>query len=183
MLRWTDSYSRFGVIALLLAGCVQTEEWTREKQTAVTTETISGVTPAAAIAAAEQVMRLSGGNQVSFDYRDDGFRASRRYSAYFVIGAVAGTYHFDFAAKPGSGGTQMQLRISQDATTFAAVGALPEANQLWDLEGAYELFFDRVEALTKGTTWTTCGDTKATYGLVSTHFEPMCLAARDASPQ
>lgn len=183
MLRWADSFSRFGVIALALTGCVQTEEWTREKQAAVTTETLAGVQPSAAIAAAERVMRLSGGNNVSFDYRDDGFRASRRYSAYFVIGAVTGTYHFDFSAKPGGGGTQMQLRISQDATTYASVGALPEPNRLWDLEGAYELFFDRVESLTKGTPWVSCTDTKAAYGLVSTHFEPMCIAARDASPQ
>lgn len=183
MLRWVDSYSRFGVIALLLAGCVQTEEWTREKQQQVTTETISGVQPAAAIAAAERVMRLSGGDRVSFDYRDDGFRSSRRYSAYFVIGAVSGTYYFDFVAKPSNGGTAMELRISQDATTFAAVGALPEPSRLWDLEGAYELFFDRVEALTKGTSWPSCADTKARYGLVSTHFEPLCLASRDASPE
>lgn len=182
MLSFIDSLSRFGILALLVTGCVQIEPWTREKQEAVTTEIIPGATVAQTVRAAENVVKLAGGDNVSFDFRPNGFVGSRRYSAFLVVSAMSGTYTFDFTATPAAGGTLATLRIAQNSTTYTTLGALPDGGSFWDLEGAYNLFFDRVKAQTGNGQWITCSQTKAVYGLVSTHFEPLCLSAQDRTP-
>lgn len=170
--------------ALLLAGCVPPAEWTRERQTTVTTRDFSSVSPEQLTRAAENVLRLADGGDVSFDFRDAGFRAARPYSVYFVIGAAQGTYIFDFAASRSGGSTRAELKIYAEATSFTAVGPIPTSASLWELEGAYQLFFDRLSAtLEGGGTWTTCQGAPTKFGHMGVHFEPLCVGATDSTPQ
>jgi hypothetical protein len=185
MLFFNDSKARFSAIFLALtAACTPLPEWTRERQTLVTTRTFSSASPQQIERAAEQVLKLADRTDVTFEYRPGGFRAARTYGAYFVIGAVMGTYYFEFQSLPAGKGTKAEMRIYSDSTSFTSMGPIPANASLWQLEGAYALFFQRLQSvLDSNTPWVTCAEAPKALGQNSTHFEPLCVSATDSRPK
>lgn len=175
--------ARLLATAVFLSGCVAAPQWTRERQEQLTQTVFPGKTPIQVRNAAEQVMRLSGGNKVSFDYKNDGFTAHRPYFLYFVIGAASGTYIFDFSTSSSSNGSTGELRISTTSSVTTASGVIPSGDSsLWEGEGAYKLFYARMRHLLYGNpAWIKC-DAAATLGHPARTAEPMCIGAADTAP-
>ncbi|HMO63991.1 MAG TPA: hypothetical protein PKE47_01975 [Verrucomicrobiota bacterium] len=172
---------RASALALAAAGSPPAPEWTRERQAAVTERRLAGTTPAAAASAAEQSLRRAFGRDVRFEYRPNGFVARRFATEFFLIGGSQGTYTFDFQAEPAATGTRARVLMYSDITTITNLGPLPGSQTLWTPEGAYQLFFRRLEsfAYRQPDRWLTCPEARRSPDLPRFGLEPLCSGTGD----
>lgn len=168
------------ILLVALAACVAQEpEWTRERQSSVTTHKFDGYSSAQIIRAAETVMKLSDPGKVNFEFTPSGFTARRDASLYFIIGGQSGTYRFDTLAK----GSTLEVRVFADTSAITASGIFPPGGEMWKLSGVYTLFFARVQhVLDQKSPWITCENAKKTLALPAVDFEPLCISAQDKAP-
>lgn len=183
---------------MLLQGCApQSPTWTRERAAEVTSRTFSGSSASEVVKAAENVLRLADGNDVVFDYRDDGFSANRSFFVFAVIAAASGSFRFDFAVEPSGNGTKAVLKIySTSQGTGAAAAPAPggmifvpstqpaTSGVLVTTSSSYDLFFSRLAYLLgQGDRWISCDVARDTMAQGVGSLEPLCLAATDQAPQ
>lgn len=163
---------------LALAACSAPEPWTREDQARATNASFPGHTSSEIVDAAEQVLRLADPDGVTFEYRDNGFVASRSAAAFFIIGGQLGQYIFDFSTE----GSSAELRAYSNTSAVTTMGVLPQGQVLAQEETLYALFFSRMRVLLDGEgEWVPCLHAARTLG---TRGGPdaLCLNAEDTMP-
>lgn len=177
---------RIVVLAFLLsvlAGCVTTENWTREQAEAVTTRNFEGVSKEQVIEAAELALRKSDPEDFRFTYHDDGFLAQRKTFIFLLVSASNTTWNFAFVADERGGSVHTRLNISSDSTqqastivpTLGPAGVNTStsvvAGEPWQNPEVYRLFYERLEYfLGRRETWPKCSSSVGP-------LEPLCFGA------
>ncbi|MEM5529782.1 hypothetical protein WN093_13250 [Gammaproteobacteria bacterium AS21] len=132
---------------LVLAGCasqrpdISQEEWKLREYNNQSKEQV--------IAAAREVIRLSDPSDVSFENTLDGFNATRRSLAYYVVKSNIDNYTFNFVAQEKNGLTRSRLDIKETEinqslfTLGLPVGKIGKP----DYPYVYDLFYSRIDYL------------------------------------
>ncbi|WP_158673476.1 hypothetical protein [Bosea sp. FBZP-16] len=146
------------VLTALLSGCASPQLETRDQWLAESQRTYADRDPEQVIRAAEAVLTSADPGDVTFAHTNEGFTATRVWSVYMVLAAVAGTDTFEFKATPSPQGTHTSLRVHQKARGSdgnAAEGAV-------SMTATYRLFYNWLDyALGKGDEWITCDQAEA----------------------
>lgn len=195
----SKTVSGFVAIALL-AGCAlpKRQELTREEWLAVTRHTFPGVTKDQAISAAERVLKLADGDDVRVVHNEDGFVATRPWSAYLVLMAVFGMDTWSINVQPAETGSVVKLGVASQAQAMmpvptargdATAGTMPGTGA-FTVNGTaiYDLFWARMAYLLgQRATWMTCieADARVKAGTVWGTNEALCNSfnVKDETPE
>lgn len=172
------------VLLASLGGCVSEQPWDRAQQNTITSRSFAGHTSADLLRAAEIAFRRSDPKNTSFDYQSDGFIATRRVSAYFVIAAMNGNYQFRVSTTRNGDKSILSIKAYANLTAITAAGAQPSAiGTFVESKGTYDLMFERVSyALGDRESWLGCAEARSELNVPSGELEPVCLAAHEAAP-
>lgn len=166
----------------LLTGCVAEEPWTRERQEQVTRLALP-VPPATALKAAEQAVREINSTSVNFDYRNNGFRATRSFTEFLMIAARTGDFVYDIQISASGSGSVVETKIYSDINAITAAGVTPTGASLWQYPGAYGLLHDRIEFHAgQSATWPSCADAQKAYGATEP-LDPICAVSSARAPK
>lgn len=183
----------------LLAGCAlpKRQELTREQWLTVTRHTFPGVTKDQAIVAAERVLKLADGDDVSVVHNEDGFVATRPWSVYLVLTAVFGLDTWGISVQSAETGSVVKLGVASQAQALmpvptargdASVGTMPGMGG-FAVNGTaiYDLFWARMAYLLgQRDTWMSCAeaDARVKAGTVWGTNEALCNSfnVKDETP-
>ena len=145
------------VTGVLAAGCADVpRDLTRDEYLAMVSRTYENVTAEDAIAAAEQVLRLSDAD-FGFRHLEDGFEASRNWLVYAIFAGSTGTDTWTVSATPVTSGVKVEVRISR--TSAAGIIPVPMGTFQVELPVVYDFFWGQLDwMLGARADWPLCPD-------------------------
>lgn len=151
---------------MVLSACATPRYMDRTEWLSVTTREFQGKSKEEVISAAQKLLRLADGDDFHIAHTDNGFHASRRWTAYMVIAAEFGTDHWLFETTDIPGGVRARVQVSTQsqaatpvATTSGAWTATtgPLMGSPVDGNALYDVFWARMEYLLGyRNEWMTC---------------------------
>lgn len=179
------------LFALAVAGCgTQVPLWTKDYAAQATTRHYADVPPAKALAAAEEVVRLTApARDVSVKATPGGVEIDRYFNGFIHMHSVTIDYRFTLTATPAGRGSTVTLAIRSNAQDFSAPDAMTGlelspllANGPATVADPYKLFFARMDyILGKRTDWVSCTAAPSVLG-ASIALDPLCQGAEDRAP-
>ncbi len=180
-----------------LAACAPRKELTREEYLAATTHEFPGRTPEQVIAAGVELLKLSDGDDFVFAHEQDGFDATRNWSAFLIITAAFGTDHWRFRVTPTANGTRAVVAVS---TQGQSTMPTPTTGGSWTAQtgplvgspvpgdAIYDIFWARLDYLLGAKRdWLNCTAAlnRLESGVIWGRVDPLCdgLTQKDNSPK
>lgn len=158
----------FLVLPIFISGCATVRpEMSREEFLNATTRYYEKVTKEQVLSASEKLFRLSDGDDYSFSHTENSINASRKWMAYFIIGAASGVDYWTVTVEPNDGKIKTTVLVTTKSETVAATGTtdggyaattLPSSGgQQFQGNAIYDVFWSRMDFLLgKTDTWMTC---------------------------
>lgn len=175
------------LLPLAIAACGATIPlWSKDYRTAATTRTYAAP-PAQVLAAAREVVQLSGGpRDVQIADVPGGIDAHRYHQGFVALTPITDDYRFRVTATPDGKTTAVVLTISADRSNFGGYEGSDFSSLLSGAQvqvaDPYTLFFARMDYLLgKRSDWVSCAAAPTTLG-VSIALDPLCANSPDAAP-
>jgi hypothetical protein len=184
------------IAASLLTGCVTPHpQMTRAEYLKTTNRIYPGKTPEQVFTAAEELFRLSDGNDFQIQYTDDTLSTQRRWSRYLVFTAIFGMDYWTVRAIPVDGGTKVTINEGTAANALVPLATAGGDISVTSIPGnatpsvgtaLYDVFWERLDYLLGVKQhWLTCdeADKMVKGGVVWGDNTPLCNAfMKDESP-
>jgi hypothetical protein len=179
------------LIPLLLAGCGETIPlWSTDYARQATTHRYADVPPAKALAAAEEVVRLTAPpRNVEVRPSAGGAILHRYYNGLIGFHSTIIDYRFAVDVAPEGRGSVVRLAMRAEQQDLSSDDTVPGFRLSPLLSGSqirvadpYRLFFARMDYLLgKRPDWVSCAAAPSRLG-ASMALDPLCFKARDAAP-
>lgn len=160
---------KYGLLILLTISfnaCVNQKQLTREEWIKNTTRMYTNLDKETAINAAEKVLKLADGDDFVIMHDENGFYATRNWSAYLVIAAASGTDYWRFNTKEENGKLKLSIQIntqSQSMTPLAtssgnySIFTTPMSGSPENGTSIYNLFWSRFDYIIgRNNHWMSC---------------------------
>lgn len=143
------------VLLLNITSCTH-KKLSRDEWQKVGQKEYTGVSKEELITAAQKVLVLADGNDISFASTKDGFVASRNWQIYAALAANMGTDYWTFEAKEEKG---KLIATIQPSMVVGTVGGYSENQKGNPVQGTaiYEMFWTRLDYMLKRrSSWHSC---------------------------